>query len=159
MLGLAFSDTKADYELQNKMRGNVGLEVVPTSMATLKRAKKRLEEGGTVVTGLDRPLPGTRYRPRFFGRPAALPVHHIMLALKTDVPVYIAAPLRRSDGKYDILVSDPMIMERCSDRRTEIIHNAERLLAVVEEFIGRDPSQWSMFYPVWPEVEDEVPGL
>ena len=109
------------------------------------------------MTGIDRPIADTRYRPRFFGRPASLPVVHVQLALKTNVPVYVVAAIMRPDHTYEIHTSEPIEMQRYKDRETELIENAETILKIAEDYIRMAPVQWSMFYPVWPEVENEVP--
>jgi KDO2-lipid IV(A) lauroyltransferase len=144
------------YRWQTEMRARVGLEIVPASVASLHEAVHRLRNGETVLTGLDRPLPGLKHRSRFFGRPALLPVHHIQLALKTKVPVVVASALLRPDGIYTFLVSDPLYMRNHSDRETEIRINSEAALKVAEEMICQDPHQWAMFHPVWPEALEEV---
>ena len=82
------------YRVQNEQRVQSGLEVTPISKEALKSALNRLRDGGTVLTGLDRPAPSSRHRPRFFGREAALPVAHVWLALTTGVPVYVAGSRR-----------------------------------------------------------------
>jgi lauroyl/myristoyl acyltransferase len=48
-------------------------------------------------------------------------------------------------------------MQSHPDRHQEIIINAERVLHIAEDFIRRDPSQWSMTFPVWPDIMDMVP--
>ena len=141
------------YQWQTEMRARAGMEIVPASVASLHEAVHRLRNGGTVLTGLDRPLPGLKHRPRFFGRPASLPVHHVQLALKTKVPLVVASGLLRPGGRYSFLVSDPLHMRTHRDRETEILINAEAALKVAEEMICQDPHQWAMFYPVWPELK------
>lgn len=144
------------YQWQTEMRARAGMEIVPASVASLHEAVHRLHSGGTVLTALDRPLPGLKHRPRFFGRPARLPVHHVQLALKTKVPVVVVSGLLQPDGRYSFLVSDPLYMQTHPDRETEILINAEAALEIAEGIICRDPHQWAMFYPVWPEAQQEV---
>jgi lauroyl/myristoyl acyltransferase len=45
-------------------------------------------------------------------------------------------------------------MQSGPDLKTAIEANAERVLVEAEKFIRLAPNQWSMFYPVWPEVEN-----
>jgi KDO2-lipid IV(A) lauroyltransferase len=155
-LALGMPEQIGGYKRQNELRRSAGLDIVPTSLASIRLAGKRLREGDIVVTGVDRPLEGSSYLPRFFGRPAAVTVHHILLALKEDVPIVAAAAILRPSGTYDILVSDPIEMSRGPNRRAELIANAEAVLAQIERFIQIAPEQWSMFYPVWPDALDEL---
>jgi lauroyl/myristoyl acyltransferase len=43
------------------------------------------------------------------------------------------------------------------NRADELQINAEKVLSVVEEFIRRDPQQWLISRPVWPEIVQDVP--
>lgn len=143
------------YQWQTEMRERVGMEIQPASVSTLHEAVRRLRNGGTVLTGLDRPIQGLKYRPKFFGREASLPVHYIQLALKAKVPVRVATALLCPDGSYTFLISDPIDMLPYSDRDEEIMTNADRVLKVAEGMICRCPDQWAMFYPVWENALEE----
>jgi lauroyl/myristoyl acyltransferase len=155
-LALGLPEIPGGYEWQNEMRRSAGFHVVPTTISTMRLATQRLRAGGIVMTAVDRPLKVSNSKPRFYGRPAALPVHHVLLALKEDVPIVVVAAILQPNGVYDILASNPIEVRRSSDRRTDLIENAEAVLAHVEDFIRIAPHQWSMFYPVWPEVLDEL---
>ena len=153
---LSYPQPGSGYRWQNEMRRKAGIEITPACMASVRQAARRLQEGGMVLTGLDRPDPTSKYRPHFFGRPAALPILHVYLALKARVPVVVAAAVMRPDGVYRMLVSDPIPMRSYTDRQAEVVNNAERVLEVTADFIRQAPRQWAMFYPVWPEALAEV---
>jgi len=113
------------------------------------------------VTGVDRPLSTSedaKYRPRFFGRAAALPVFHIRLALKHNLPIIVVGGARKANGCYSVWASDPIPMQRHSDMVQETVQNAEAVLAVIADYIRQAPEQWAMYYPVWPETLDQAPG-
>ena len=156
---LAISVPQPDQavEWQHNIRRNAGIEILPASMANIRQAIKRLQGGEIVLTGLDRPIPDPKYRPRFFGRPANVPVHYVQLALKARVPVVVMAAVRQDDGVYQILSSDYIYLEPNPDRKMEMEHNAERVLSIAEDFIRQAPQQWAIFQPVWPEVQELVP--
>jgi len=156
-IAMSQSEENSGYEWQNRLRQKGELEILPASMAALRTASNRLEQGGTVVTGLDRPLPGSKYRPRFFGRHAELPVMHIHLALRTKAPILVVGASMRPNGKYRIIASEEIHVEPHRDKREAILRNAEMALKVAEELILEAPRQWSMFYPVWPDVMESVP--
>jgi KDO2-lipid IV(A) lauroyltransferase len=154
--GISQPQPEGGYRLQNALRRQHGLEITPASVASLKRAVERLRAGGSVLTGLDRPNPDGKYRPNFFGRPASLPVHHIYLAMKAQVPVYVFAATFGADGRYHIHAAGPILMRPYDDHRTAVERNAEAVLQVAENFIRQAPQQWSMFFPVWPEALQEI---
>jgi len=155
---LSYPQPTGGYRWQNRIRSSVGLQMTPTSVAALRQAEEKLRSGGVVLTGLDRPISGSKYLPRFFGRPASLPVTHVRLALKFGIPITVIACQQQPDGSYCLLASDPIPMEPHPDRMEETLQNAEALLRVVEAWIQRAPDQWAMFYPVWPEAINELRG-
>jgi lauroyl/myristoyl acyltransferase len=153
---LTLPELNAGYQKQLDMRLKKGMRMVQGSVGTLKHAVNHLRAGGIVITGIDRPDKSNPYRPKFFGRPAALPIHHIFLALKAHVPVIVGATLKQPDGKYHLFFSEPIEMQPYPDRHTEFLLNAENVLHVAEAFIRKDPTQWAMTFPVWPDVMDQV---
>jgi len=149
-LVLAHPNPSRGYKWQNKLRNDRGMEVVPFTPANFVRARERLQQGGTVLTAVDRPMEGSSYHPQFFGFPADLPVGYIRLAIKTNARVFVVGFLTLKDHTQVIDVSEEVIMERFENPEHEYIVNAEKVLKIAEEFIRKDPEQWMMFYPVWP---------
>jgi phosphatidylinositol dimannoside acyltransferase len=143
--------------IEYEVRKRTGMNLVPASVGAFRQALKHLQRGGMVLTGIDRPIETPEVCPRFFGRPAALPIHHIFLASKARVPVVITVTYLQSDGKYHVFASDPIEMDSFPDAAEAIVRNAEKVLAVAEEFIQRSPQQWSVPLPVWPQSIDLVP--
>jgi lauroyl/myristoyl acyltransferase len=157
-LVLTIPNPQGGRRLEYEVRKKIGMNLVPASFVALRQALRHLKQGGVVMTGIDRPIPAPRVCPRFFGRPAALPIHHISLAVKAKVPVMIIAPNLQPDGKYHILTSDLIEMDPHPDRATEEIQNAEKVLGIAEGFIRKAPYQWAISLPVWPEALDLVPN-
>jgi len=156
-LVLSFPQPTGGYRWQNQIREKSGIDMMPMSIGASQIAKERLRSGGVVLSGLDRPLQSTRFLPRFFGRPAPLPVAYVHLALQTRVPIYVVACSTLPDKTYELISLPCIIPQPHSDRETELISNAEMVLQQVEELILRDPLQWAMFYPVWPETLSKAP--
>ncbi len=154
---LSYPQPPNGYKLQNKIRAIPGVEVTPMSINAMRRAVERLRKGGLVLTGLDRPIANANYHPRFFRIPADLPVTHVRLALKVNVPIIVAAVIRNSTGNYLVDISEPIHMKPDPDLKTEMENNAEIVLSCAERFILRAPQQWLMYYPVWPTALQEMP--
>jgi KDO2-lipid IV(A) lauroyltransferase len=157
ILALAFPQPTSGYQWQNDLRTRYGLKAVPTSLNSMKAAVRWMKEGGTVMTGIDRPLPDSKYTLEFFGRQAHLPVHHVMIALRAKVRVFVANVRRRSDDIYVVGASEPVKIEYEGDRTALIKANAQRILNIAEESIRRAPHEWAMYYPVWPQALEEMP--
>ena len=156
-LVLSYPNPNQGYKMQNWLRKRFGLEVSPMSLESLRVGKKRLKSGGSVLTGLDRPLasPGLqKYQPRFFGKPANLPVAYIRLAMDTGAPVIVIACTVQPDGAYHLHASDPIQMNSSGDLHADIIHNAEAVLSFAEGLVRQYHDQWLMFFPVWEGDEE-----
>ena len=150
---LSVADPNGGYQWQNEMRVESGLEMTPVSIESLKRAARRLAEGGSVLTGIDRPLQGVQVRPRFFGQPSSLPVLHVRLAMRAKAPIVVMSAMMREDGLYELQASDPIPMEGSVKNEADVLANAERALAFTEELITRSPRQWAMPHAVWPDLQ------
>ncbi len=153
---LSYPQPPSGYQLANQLRQEGGMEVTPMSIQAVQQARQRLRAGGVVLTGVDRPLSDSRYFPAFFGQPAHLPVAHVQLALQVDVPVYVVACIQTSLAHYKIVASPKLTLQHYPDRETGLVKNAEIILAEVEKLVRAYPTQWAMFYPVWPEVLPKI---
>lgn len=151
---LSYPNPNVSYKMQNRLRNSLGLQITPMSLSAFRQARKRLRNGGSILTGLDRPLPDQhheKYRPVFFGYEANLPVTYIRMALEANAPVFIMAAVSRLDGRYYLESSEPIWMDTADELETEIVNNANRVLRHSERLIKKYADQWAMFYPVWPQ--------
>jgi KDO2-lipid IV(A) lauroyltransferase len=144
-------------QIEYEIRQRTGMNLVPASVGAFRQALRHLQRGGMVLTGIDRPIEKPEVTPRFFGRPAALPIDHIFLAIKARVPIVITVTYLEQDGKYHVFASDLVEMDSCPNLDESMLRNAEKVLAVAETFIRKAPHQWSVPLPVWPESMDLVP--
>lgn len=150
---LSVAGPNAGYEWQNDYRAEAGFDVTPVSVEALKQAARRLEAGRSVLTGHDRPLTSPdKVMPRFFGRPAPMPLLHVRLAMRAKVPVIVLCGPRDADGRYRLAASDPIPMIGEKPTPEVLLANAERCLAPVEQWIADAPEQWAMPHPVWPDL-------
>ncbi|MCD6402208.1 MAG: lysophospholipid acyltransferase family protein [Anaerolineales bacterium] len=157
-LVLTYGNPTSGYGIQNKIRENTGLEIVPViGEKSYKKAVDFMKSGGFVITGVDRPIRKKSHMMNFFGYPSPLPAGHIRMALEANVPVSVVAPKMLPSGYYDVNVSDPIEMIHKDDPEEEIRINGEAVLKVIENYILKAPEQWLMFYLVWPQFMDQVP--
>ena len=157
LLVLSYPQPPGGYQMQNQLRQVARAEIEPISPSALRQAVERLRSRGTVVTGVDRPIHGSNYPVQFFGRPAQLPVGHVRLALKTNALVYLMGARYQPNGRLRVWALGPIPMRSDEDLHWETTRNAEAILAAAEEIIRPAPQQWSMFYPVWPDVQPPLP--
>lgn len=151
---LSVPDPDDSYQWQNDMREQVGFEMTPISVGSLREAARRLDKGGSLLTGVDRPMPEPdKVEPHFFGLPAPLPLLHVRLAMRAGVPVIPLGGRRTDDGRYRLIAADPVPMAPGRPTPELLLANAEAVLAPVERLIAEAPTQWSMPHVVWPRVE------
>ncbi len=150
---LSFPNPTSSYQMQNKLRENRGIIVTPMSLGAFRQARQRLNEGGSILTGFDRPLSGNvreKYQPKFFGFESNLPVTYARMAKEANAPVFIMAATSSPGNRYYLEGTAPIWMESADDLQTEIVNNVERVLKEGEAIIQEHARQWAMFYPVWP---------
>ncbi|MHB1136001.1 MAG: lysophospholipid acyltransferase family protein [Coriobacteriia bacterium] len=151
---LSVADPSGSYQWQNEVREQAGFKVTPVSPGALRDAARRLEHGGSILTGCDRPLPEPdKVQPRFFGLPAPMPLLHVRLAMRAGVPVVPLTGRRMDDGHYRLVSADPVPMIQGRPTPELLLANAEAVLAPVERWITEAPAQWSMPHVVWPGVD------
>ncbi len=153
---LTIPDPEGGRQVEFEERQKAGMRLLPGSVEGLRESIRYLQRGGLVITGIDHPLPQCDPRPRFFGGLADLPMHHVYLALKAQVPIVVEVSRLEDDGKYHVHASPPIEMEPYPKRTDALVINAERILAVAEDFIRQVPSQWLMFLPVWPGASQGI---
>lgn len=151
---LSYPNPGSSYKLQNQLRESLGILVTPMNLSAFRQARHRLRSGGSILTGLDRPLDSVskeKYQPTFFGYPTNLPVFYVRMAIEANAPVIVVAATSQPGGRYTLEATEPIWMEPAEDLDTEIINNANRVLSQAEEIIKQNANQWAMFYPVWPQ--------
>jgi len=154
---LSFPNPKMSYKLQNKLRKNLGISITPMGLSAFRQARHRLRDGGSILTGLDRPMPNQKldkYRPVFFGYETNLPVTYVRMAIEANAPIFIMAATSQPGGRYCLQSSGALWMEHADDLETEILANANRVLKEAEGLIRKYADQWAMFYPIWPQFLD-----
>lgn len=151
---LSVPDPTDAYREQNEQRRELGFDVTPISLASIRAAEERLRRGGIVITGVDRPAPGAKRRPAFFGRPSELPVVHARLAIHAAAHLVAFVPHLRDDGIYELDCESVAVVPGTGDAAT--IATAEAVLAVMERAILAHPEQWAMPHAVWPEAIAEL---
>lgn len=150
---LTYGLPSGGYQIQNNLRAKTGLNITPVDPQVHQQAIENLRNGGFVITAVDRPIRRKAHSLMFFNRLCPLPAGHIRMAMEAQVPILVASASLEPDGFYHIHFSDPIQMVDHPDPTTAIQINGEKILQIIEDRIRRDPGQWLMYYPAWPEVQ------
>ena len=155
---LTLSKLYSGYGVINKIRSRVGAEIVPVDDGSyFNETVEHLISGGLAVTAVDRPVRSRKHKHQvtFFGKPSALPVGYISLALAAKVPIIIISTFMTAEGLYEFRFSDKIHLKNYQNKLDDMLLNGELILKKIEELIKYAPEQWLMYYPVWP---DQVNG-
>lgn len=111
---------------------------------------QRLKEGRTVVILNDQNsnLAEGVYVP-FFGITACTNKALAMFALRYDATVLPAFNIRRSDGRYQIIIAPPVTLIKTGNIRKDILLNTEQFNAIIERYIRMAPDNWLWVHRRW----------
>jgi len=148
---LSFANPRGAYHVDNALRRKFGLDVSPISIQSLRKAVRRLREAGVVMTGVDRPDVGGE-KLKFFGHQVQLPVGHARLAIRTGANILVGIVKSAHDGIYRVDCAPLIEPVLSGDQHRDMIVLAQRVISVIEDYIRSRPSEWLMFFPVWPDI-------
>jgi lauroyl/myristoyl acyltransferase len=154
---LSFPDPGLNYRQENQFRKEEGYTVTPITVSSLRMALKNLKQGGTVLTGMDRPFGEFSLHPTFFGKASNLPTGYIRLAISSGSPLVVIRCYITSEGQCIVSATEPIPIRKDADPVQEQLINIYSVLSVVEEMIISYPELWFMFYPVWPDLLKVTP--
>lgn len=91
----------------------------------------------------------------FFGRPAWTPTGPAAVARLAASPI-VPMHLVRIEGRYRILVDEPIEVRRTEDRESDILEATERWTRAIERRIGEYPEQWPWFHERWRTTAEKL---
>ncbi|NLG34059.1 MAG: lysophospholipid acyltransferase family protein [Lentisphaerae bacterium] len=130
----------------NFFRQQRGLKVIPLAHAAIG-VVKALKRGEAVALVGDRDFTGNGRPWSFFGRDVSLPRGAAWFAHRTGAPIYMGFATRAPDDSFILRMHPPIDPEEAGSEE-EI---QRRIVAVMEDTIARDPCQWFIFDPFWPD--------
>lgn len=127
--------------------GGTVVEPTPSGVRAIYRALHRSELVGIVC---DRDFFQNGRPVIFFGEETALPPGPVRIARDTGAMV-LPCFARRIGLRHEVRCLEPFDVPRTSDVEADIELGMRRMVAALEEAIGSEPEQWSIFQRVWPE--------
>jgi KDO2-lipid IV(A) lauroyltransferase len=129
-------------------RERIGMKVVYDDDAA-RRTPRALREGRAVAFLADQGVLGlaSTFVP-FFGRPAKTPRGPAVFALRMNVPLVFAAPIRQPNGRYHF-VFERVDVARTGDREGDIDTIVAAYTATLERLIRRAPGQYLWHHRRW----------
>ncbi len=134
------------------LRANKGFRMIPIdgSLIELFRALRRNE---AVVMAADRNIAGRGIVVDFFGAPARLPDGYAQLSLRTGAPIIVEFSQRLPDNTFAVYLEPLLELGATGDRDADARAIVEKVVAIMERYIGEQPEQWVMSAPLWQMVD------
>ncbi len=133
-------------------RAQRGLRVIPLAKAGVGVAKA-LKRGETVALVGDRDFTGNGRPWTFFGRETSLPRGAAWFAHRLGAPIFVGFVSRAPDDTFFLRLHPPI--DPAQIPTEEAIQ--EKIAAILEDAIARDPCQWFIFDPFWPREPGAEP--
>jgi KDO2-lipid IV(A) lauroyltransferase len=89
----------------------------------------------------------------FFGRRTAFPTIAAALARVSGAPIVVAAVKRERDNSFRGVALPPIFVQRTKVATQDLERATQAVVHLLEGLVRRDPDQWYIFRPMWPELE------
>ncbi len=136
------------FQYVRGLRASKGLRLIPIDgpLLELFRSLRRNEAVGLAA---DRDITQSGIVEDFFGAPARLPDGYAQLSLRTSAPIIAGFSRRLPDNTFAAHLEPPLELENTGDRNRDVRAGVERVVAIMERYIGEHPEQWVMSVPIW----------
>ncbi len=133
-------------------RDELGMQVVPVGGGAAAALGGALLSGATLALLCDRDVTGDGVEVEFFGAPTRLPGGPALLALRAERPL-VPVGVFVQDGHHHAVLLPPLDTERRGRLRADVQRVTQDLAHALEQLIARDPVQWHMLAPAWPDLD------
>ncbi|MBW7863845.1 MAG: hypothetical protein H3C30_05460 [Candidatus Hydrogenedentes bacterium] len=85
----------------------------------------------------------------FFGKPVWATVGPVLLARRTNSPIYPVCMARDSKGKYTLEFFPAIELRDSGDKLADMSENSQRCQSAIEVMVRKHPGQWLWFHRRW----------
>jgi KDO2-lipid IV(A) lauroyltransferase len=139
-----------------RTRNRAGMKVIYDGDA-VRRVPRALRNNATVAFLMDQGAAGlaSTWVP-FFGRYAKTPRGAAVFALRLGAPVFFVAPVRKSDGRFTLIIEEVPIRET-GDKDADVDRIVADYTAVLEKWVRREPGQYFWHHRRWKHQRPNTP--
>lgn len=119
----------------------------------IRHILKILKENGLATFVIDRDESGNGRKVMLFGEEATLLRGAPEFSCRTGAPIIPGFMIQVRDGEFRLVFDDPINPAADMDKETRLEAIYSELVGVLEKYIARYPSQWFIFYKVWPQLQ------
>lgn len=146
---LSHENTKINRLFVNQ-RMSKGIKVIsvgsgPSEYLNVLRQNKLIGLLGDRIT-----RDGSGVEVNFFNKPALVPKGPAVLSLRTGAPIVPAFMIRAPSDTFNLIFEEPIDPANLKENNSMAVSAiTNRVVSVMEKYIGENPSQWFLFYKVW----------
>ena len=130
------------------MRRDCGVELLPIGLG-VRGAVKRLRSGGILAMVADQDARRDGVFVPFFGRLASTPTGPAWLSLATGAPIVFGTCLRGADGRYEAMLTPPIVPEGEAGDGEAVRALTARHTAMLESAVRVRPESWFWLHKRW----------
>lgn len=146
------------YRHQLHQRWGVEEIAVGSSFLSVVPVARALAGGEIVAMQCDRDFNNTGVAAGFFGAPAWFPRGPFLTARATGATFLPSFILRTEDGRYRVVVEDPLPLARSGSPAEDLQAGVEAFVKILERYVRNHPTQWYCFYPFWDDPSRRNPS-
>jgi len=141
-------------EFLTALRGQRGSEfvMIDDGLATLKKVMQALRGGRLVGMMPDRNMDRSGVVIPFFGDDTVVATGLAKMALRGHTVVVPGFCYRVKKNRYSVFFTPPIYAPREGDEPSKVATLTRAVFSVIEQQIARDPTQWTLLQPVWPDA-------
>ena len=134
------------YRVRLRHEQKIKVVTLDDSLASSLAVLKALQANELVALLGDRDLFGKGIPVNFFGERVFFPIGPALLGYLSEAALIPTFVLMDRDNRYRCIAEPPIALQRSGNRDQDLAENTQRIAAVLEKFIRRDPDQWYTFY-------------
>lgn len=135
-------------DLIRKTRSGDNIEYMDRTEGTIKIVRL-LKQGKAFGVLIDQDTKVESVFASFLGYPALTPSGPVKLAMKFNIPVFVATTARLPDNTHYVYLSEPLSLEKSGDFESDLKANVEKANDLICNAIKKYPSQWVWMHRRW----------
>lgn len=132
----------------NDRRRDLGVGIIHTQVAT-RGLIQAIRNKHLVAILADQYAGEDGVEVTFFGRNVSTPRGPAVLALKFGCPILSGAMVRTPDGRFKVLVDEPLVYQPTGDEDTDVLAITQMYTTRLEQHIRAYPDQWLWTHRRW----------
>ena len=134
------------------LRVNSGAQMAHEGVG-IRHMLKILKENGLATFVVDRDIQRSGRKVLLFGEEMMLVRGAPEFSCRIGIPIIPGFMIQLEDGRFKLIFDDLIFVDGNMDKEERLEAMYAEIAGVLEKFITRYPSQWFIFYEVWPQLQ------